>query len=202
VVINSGQTNFLSSPLPLSSVRFHLDLTRPPTRVDPDLTSGLRIHFPIWYGCAHWLSLSPIGQPKNCYVIQPCHLCHPPCLLLIDQLALVPAFGRQRWAMLILVCWAMLILSCQAMPILFLPGIIRIKPQYLSDILKHFQFQSQKKSMNQIKFLSTSVNTTFVVLVLFCSYWSYYSAWWPVLCACWGEVGGQCNWMREIWPWE
>jgi len=83
-----------------------------------------------------------------------------------------------------------------------LPGIIRIKSQYLSDILKYFQFQSQKKSMNQIKFLSTSVNTTFVVLVLFCSYWSYYSAWWSVLCACWGEVGGWCNWMREICPQE
>jgi len=93
-----------------------------------------------------------------------------------DQLALVPAKGRQCQAMLILVCWAMLIL--------FLPGIvIRIKPQYLSDILKHFQFESQKKTMNQIKFLSTSVNTTFVVKVLFCSYWSC-SAWWPVLCAC------------------
>jgi len=111
-----------------------------------------------------------------------------------NQLALVPAFGRQRRAMLILVCWAMLIL--------FLPGIvIRIKPQYLSDILKHFQFQSQKKSMNQIKFLSTSVNTTFVVKVLFYSYWSC-SAWWPVLCACWGEVEGWCNWMKEIYPWE
>jgi len=33
----------------------------------------------------------------------------------------------------------------RAMLILFLPGIIRIKPQYLSDILKHFQLQSQKK---------------------------------------------------------
>ena len=123
----------------------------------------------------------PHGCGKRGCVVVVLSLC--PLLLIVNhQLALVPAFGRQRRAMLILVCWAMLILSCRAMPILFLPGIIRIKPQYLSDILKHFQFQSQKKSMNQIKFLSTSVNTTFVVLVLFCSYWSYYSAWWSVLC--------------------
>ena len=86
-----------------------------------------------------------------------------------DQLALVPAFGRQRRAMLILVC--------QAMLILFLPGIIRIKPQYLSDI---FNFNHKKKS---IKLLSTSVNTTFLVLVIFCPCWSH-SAWWPALCAC------------------
>jgi len=87
-----------------------------------------------------------------------------------NQLALVPAFGRQRRAMLILVCQAMLILSCQAMlnPIFASHILVRIKPQYLSNILKHFQFQSQKKTMNQIKFLSTSVNTTFVVNVLFC----------------------------------
>jgi len=72
--------------------------------------------------------------------------------------------------MLILVCQAMLILSCQAMlnPIFASHILVRIKPQYLSNILKHFQFQSQKKTMNQIKFLSTSVNTTFVVNVLFC----------------------------------
>ena len=91
----------------------------------------------------------------------------------IDQLALVPAFGRQRRAMLILVCWAMLIL--------FLPGIvIRIKPQYLSDILKHFQFQSRKKinESNQISKHFSKYN-----LCSQSTYWSC-SAWWPVLCAC------------------
>jgi len=38
VVTNSSWTNLLSSPLPSSFICLHPDLTRPPTRVDPDLT--------------------------------------------------------------------------------------------------------------------------------------------------------------------
>ena len=63
----------------------------------------------------------------------------------------------------------MLILSFQAMPILFLPGIIRIKPQYLSDILKHFQFQSQKKinESNQISKHFSKYNICSQSIILF-----------------------------------
>jgi len=46
---NSGQTNLLSSPLPLSFVHLHPDLTGPPTRVDLDLTDT---EFVI----LHWIS--------------------------------------------------------------------------------------------------------------------------------------------------
>jgi len=83
-------------------------------------------------------------------------------MLVCDQLVLVPAFGRQCQAMLILVCWAMLIL--------FLPGIvIRIKPQYLLDILKHFQFQSQKKinESNQISKHFSKYNLCSQSIILF-----------------------------------
>ena len=44
MVTNSSQTNLLFSPLPLSFVRLRLDLTGPPTRVDPDLTVD-----PVWW---------------------------------------------------------------------------------------------------------------------------------------------------------
>jgi len=54
-VTNSSRTNSLSSPLPLSFVHFRLDLTGPPTRVDPDLTLCrqdaiyLKESFLTWY---------------------------------------------------------------------------------------------------------------------------------------------------------
>ena len=50
MLTNSSQTNLLSSPLPLSLVHLHLDLTGPPTRVDLDLTDT---EFVILHGISY-----------------------------------------------------------------------------------------------------------------------------------------------------